>query len=126
MILHLLTILLYLGWLVYFTNREAANDAWSISQGQAINHRREWTQRCAAAVITSALWLWFFFSPLFVLGWLTMTAFGFSAFFRYRLNRLRGKHACYVSASSSVYDAFFCWLSKNLSKACRWIASGAK
>ena len=102
----LVTIPIYLAWLTCFATREAANDAWSIGQGHHIDHRVEWTSRCAAALIVSSPVLWFCFSPLLVLGWLGMLAFGFSALFRYRLNKARGLSPWYMSTSNH-YDGFF-------------------
>jgi hypothetical protein len=79
-------------------------DAERIAAHKPIKHFRSWIVR--AAIVGSLAGLLWRFQGLPLLPLLGFGAFAFSAWFRYRLNKRRGKDWRYVS-SSSEYDWFY-------------------
>jgi hypothetical protein len=75
------------------------------NNGLSLDHAPMWRFR-AAMVGGSAVTLWWFLDiPLLPL--LGFGAFAFSAWFRYRLNKRRGKDWRYIAPWSNVYDCFW-------------------
>lgn len=98
-LIHLSPILFY-GLLTGFLLLEAASDREAIRTNGTIDHTMNWIARAIAALVMASPYLIYAKSFWFALAMLCSAAFGFSALFRWRLNKLRGKHPCYVSPSS--------------------------
>ena len=104
-LIHLSPLLFY-GLLTGFLLLAAASDHEALRTNGTIDHTMNWIARSIAALVMASPYLIYAKSFLFALAMLSSAAFGFSALFRYRLNKLRGKHPCYVSPSS-WYDSLF-------------------
>lgn len=102
----ILSCLLVIGAAHLFAREEAKIDAWLISLHMRIDHPKAWCFRVTVmALIVSLL-------TLVVELWqavplLAISGASFSASFRYRLNKMRGMHTCYISPWSNVYDGLF-------------------
>jgi hypothetical protein len=83
-------------------------DAERITGHKPIKHFRSWIVR--AAIVGSLAGLLWHFQGLPLLPLLGFGAFAFSAWFRLRLNKRRGKDCRYVSASNQ-YDRAFLFVS---------------
>lgn len=106
-LLHMWPVLPFIAVVYYIAIFEADKDAFAIEAHLKIDHAAGWCRRALgimvpAGIVCLALPSWWCILPLLVLG-----AFLFSAVFRYRLNKLRGLHPCYVAPWSNVYDRVF-------------------
>lgn len=114
-----LSLSLFLAALWWFAFREASNDADTIAKDRAVYHIPSWFRRAAlmmSLMVTSTCFIDLDLTSL--LGFLLMSAGGFSALFRAKLNSLRGKDWRYVSPSN-WYDYTYlmatgawCWKPK--------------
>ena len=125
----IITIILHVLITALFARIEAHEDYGEISNGEYIDHRRSWLYRAAIMGCVSAgamIALRWNFHWTVILGFILMSAFGFSAVFRSRLNRLRGLSPWYLSPSSNMYDGTIYYLSCAIQKASSWIGFGAR
>ena len=110
----IILLLIYIALVALFASEEARADAIDIRNGKPIRHADAWKERaCVAAfgaLIVSAMhlfWVWGLGVFLWHFAGLCVVAVGaFTPVFRWRLNRLRGMDARYVSGSN-VYDTVF-------------------
>lgn len=100
-----LSLSLFLAALWWFAFREASNDADTIAKDRAVYHIPSWFRRAAlmmSLMVTSTCFIDLDLTSL--LGFMLMSAGGFSALFRWKLNSLRGKDWRYIAPWSNVYD----------------------
>lgn len=102
----ILSCLLVLIVAYLFAQEEAKQDAWLIREGMRIDHAVAWCFRAAVMVLVVLLLLTVV-EPWHAIPLLAISGFAFSAFFRYRLNALRGKDWRYIGPWSSWYDSLF-------------------
>ena len=130
MIPSLIAFLVHLTVVYVFAQAEAWSDHMLIKNGYSIDHVRAWFIRAGAIALSMVILV-----PLFgpfegndlmgynlwtVLGFCLMSAFGFSAVFRYQLNQIRGLDALYVAPWSNWYDMAM-WMATNFFVLHPWI-----
>lgn len=116
MIPSLIAFLVHLTVVYVFAQAEAWSDHMLIKNGYSIDHVRAWFIRAGVIALSMVILVPLFgpfegndlmgFNLWTVLGFCLMSAFGFSAVFRYQLNKERELSPWYVSPSSH-YDWFF-------------------
>ena len=102
-------IAVFLVFVLLYALAEARHDYNKIQAGKEIDHLERWVLRAGVVTLVVAV----FVLPMRwkALLLLPIGAFGFSAAFRWTLNRMRGKHWAYIAPWSSLYDRFFFGLS---------------
>lgn len=102
-------IAVFLLFVALYVLAEARHDYNKIQAGKKIDHLERWVVRAGVVTLVAAV----FVLPMRwkALLLLPIGAFGFSAAFRWCLNRMRGKHWAYIAPWSSLYDRFFFGLS---------------
>lgn len=114
-----LSLFLFLSALVAVIYKEAVKDNNTIKEHRKVNHVKVWLARAGIMVYVSFL-AWSIiahgndFDLMPLLGFLLMSAFGFSALFRLKLNSLRGKGWWYMgpylddrTKKDAWYDGLF-------------------
>lgn len=122
MIPSLIAFLVHLTVVYVFAQAEAWSDHMLIKNGYSIDHVRAWFIRAGVIALSMVILVPFFgpfegndlmgFNLWTVLGFCLMSAFGFSAVFRYQLNKIRGLDALYVAPWSNWYDMAM-WMATN-------------
>jgi len=106
--MQIIGLLFHIGVVFALALSEGEHDARTIMRGAYIDHVRGWLVRASFMVLCGAAVISIFgaFTLQVVLGMSLISAFGFSALFRYRLNKVRSLSPYYVSPSN-YYDRFF-------------------